>query len=104
MTSAADTIEIKDLFDRMDEVDKILATEIINGMARGRLSCEEIAIATERMQAGGNKLEVLEGLVQLSNERIFESDADIEHTTVNPVVEELERQRHPVPTSKRGGV
>jgi len=72
MTSAADTIEIMGLFDRLEGDAKRLTFEIINGMSRGRLSCDEIAIATDRMLAGDNKLEVLESLVQLSNQRLIE--------------------------------
>jgi hypothetical protein len=72
MTAAANTAEIIGLFDCLDTESKSLVFEIINGMARGRLTCKVVEVATERMLAGDNKLEVLEDLVQISNERLIE--------------------------------
>ncbi len=48
MTSAADTVEIMGLLDRLDGDAKRLTFEIINGLACGRLTCEEVGIATKR--------------------------------------------------------
>ena len=75
MTSAADTVEIMGLFDRLDSDTKPLVFEIINSMASNRLTCEEIAIATERMLHGADKYQVLEDLVHLSNVRLADETA-----------------------------
>jgi hypothetical protein len=75
MTTAADTVEIIGLFDRLDEVSKSLVFEIIRAMSRGHLSCDEVGAATDRILAGADKIETLEDLVQLSNERLTEAAA-----------------------------
>lgn len=71
MTSAADTVEIIGLFDRLDEVSKSLIFEIIRAMSRGDLSCDEIGAATDRILAGADKIETLENLAHISNERLI---------------------------------
>lgn len=72
MTSAADTAEFISLCSRLDEEPKKLLFEIINGMSSGRLSGDEVEAATDRMLSGDSMLQVLEDLVQLSNQRIYE--------------------------------
>jgi len=71
MTSAADTVEILDLLGRVNGDAHTLLIEVINSVAGGRLTCEEIAIATERILYGVDKNQVLEDLVHLANLRLI---------------------------------
>lgn len=76
MNTSTDAIEILDLYDRLDDVAKRLVFHIIEGLARGRLTCGEVGTATDRILAGADKIETLENLVQLANERLFDCGVD----------------------------
>ena len=73
MTTDTQTAEIVTQFNRLADVAKRLTLEIINGLSRGRLTCEEVEAATVRMRAGADKVRELENLVDLSNHRIYDA-------------------------------
>ncbi len=75
MTTQTQTAEIVGIFSGLNDIAKRLLYEVINGISRGRLTCEEVNAAACRMHNGSNKLEELESLVDLSNHRIYNADS-----------------------------
>jgi hypothetical protein len=72
MNAAIDKAEILDLLELLPVDIEILIFEMIHAAYTGRLSCDEIAAATEAIQTGADKTETLENLVHLANERLVE--------------------------------
>jgi tRNA U54 and U55 pseudouridine synthase Pus10 len=74
MTAAADTTEFLSMWGGLNGKYRGLMFEVMLALSKSRLTCNEVDAAQRKICAGADKIETLEDLVQLANERLIEGE------------------------------